>query len=175
MDTVSPLPLIWRKDEGKFAPATSYQLKRCNETFEDGGRYLFIQHLERSLQSHQHYFASLTEAWMNLPEDITHEFPTFEKFRATGLIATGFYNEKRIICADEHEAKRMAAFIAPLAPLAIVSSYKQAVVVRTAKSQSYRAMPKGEFQKSKVAVLAWAWALVGISPEEGNANAGKAA
>lgn len=173
MNDASPIPLIWRA--GSFVPATKAQAKRCAEQFEEGRRYFLVEHQERSTATHNHYFVQLQEAFDNLPEDIAHEFPTFEKFRATGLIATGFYDERRIICATEEGARRMAAFIAPLAPLAIVSVHGQALVVRTAKSQSYRSMDKATFRKSKEAVLAWAWGLCGVDAETGNREAGRAA
>lgn len=171
--TLAPTPFIWR--DGALIPATSYQLKRCQEHFEDGQRYLLAEQNERSQATHAHYFAALQEAFNNLPEDIGHEFPTFDKFRATGLISTGFYNQRSVICASDDEARKVAAFVAPMDDLAIVSVSGSAVVVRTAKSQSYRAMDKSEFRKSKEAMLAWAWALCGVDPETGNANAGQAA
>lgn len=155
--------------------ATPYFAKRCDEHFEVGPKYLLSECLERSINSHRHYFVQLHEAWLQLPEDIAGEFPTFDKFRATGLIATGHYNQRSIICASAEESRRMASFVAPFDDLAIVSVHGPAVVVRTAKSQSYRAMNKAEFRKSKEAVLAWAWGIVGVDPETGNANAGRAA
>lgn len=169
-----PLPFLY-EGAGLFRAATPYFTKRCEEAFEVGQKHFLIEHQERSTASHGHYFAALHEAWMNLPEDIAHEFPTFDKFRATGLISTGYYNERRILCANEADAQRMAAFMQPLDPLAIISWHGCAVVARTAKSQSYRAMNKQEFRASKEAVLAWAWALIGVDPATGNANAGQAA
>lgn len=173
MTDLSPVPMIWK--DGVFTPATSYQAKRCAEHFQEGQRVFLVEHQERSTQSHQHFFASLRDAWLNLPEDIAHEFPTVEKFRATGLISTGFYHERRVLCASPEEAQRVAAFIAPINELAIVSVHGCAVVERTAKSQSYRAMDKKEFRASKDAVLAWAWALCGVDAETGNREAGRAA
>lgn len=173
MTVIAPISVLWK--DGAFVPATSYQLKRCAEHFDDGNRYILVEHQERSSATHSHYFAALKEAFDNLPEDISGEFPTFEKFRATGLIAAGFHNERRIICASADEARRVAAFIEPMDPLAIVAVAGPAVVVRTAKSQSYRAMDKAEFRASKEAVLAWAWGLVRVDAETGNANAGRAA
>jgi hypothetical protein len=171
---VTPTPWIYEGD-GVMRAASPYFVRRAEQEYTRGARYMLIEHQERSASAHNHYFASLTEAWMNLPEDIAGEFPTFEKFRATGLIATGFYDERRIICPSAEEAERMAAFIAPLNELAVVSHCGPAVVVRTPKSQSYRAMNKAEFRKSKEAVLAWAWGLVGVDPETGNREAGRAA
>lgn len=169
-----PTPWIYEGD-GIMRAATPYFVRRAEQDYAKGTRYMLVEQQERSAQSHAHYFASLHEAWMNVPEEIAHEFPTFDKFRASALIATGFYNERQIICPSAAEAERMAAFMQPLDPLAIISWNGPAVIARTAKSQSYRAMDKAEFRKSKEAVLAWAWNLVGVDPETGNANAGRAA
>lgn len=173
MAELSPVPMLWK--DGHFIPATSYQLKRCSDHFEDGQRVLMVEHKERSTNTHNHYFAALHDAWQNLPEGIADEFISFDQFRATALIATGYYNERRVICATAEDAERLAAFIRPINPLAIISVHGNAIVERTAKSQRYRAMDKAEFRKSKEAVLAWAWGLCGVDPETGNANAGQAA
>jgi len=169
----SPIPLIWR--DGVFIPATQRQGLRCKEQFEEGKKYLLVEQRDRSIGSHNHYFAALNEAWMNLPEGIEDEFPTFEKFRATGLIATGFYDERQLICATPEEARRIAAFMRRPEDLSIVSVNGCAVVERTAKSQSWRAMDKVEFRKSKETVLAWTADLCGVEIATLTSNAGQAA
>lgn len=171
--TPGPIPVIWK--DGAFTPATERQRMRCQEQFKDGHRYLLVEHQERSLANHNHYFVCLHEAWVNLPEDISHEFTTFEKFRATGLIATGFYNERQIICPSEDEARRMAAFVTGINDLAIVSVHGCAVVARTPKSQSKTAMGKAEFHKSKEATLAWAAEMANIDLATLVSNANRAA
>lgn len=174
MTVLSPISVLWK--DGVFVPRTKYQLGRCAEHFEEGGVYELVEHAERSGATHRHFFVALKDAFDNLPHEIEAEFDgSFEKFRATGLISTGFYNERRILCASDDEARRMAAFMAPMDPLAIVSVHGPAIVARTAKSQSYRAMNKAEFRKSKEAVLAWAWGIVGVDPATGNKEAGRAA
>jgi len=167
------LQFIWK--DGVMVPATSYQATRCAERFEDGKRYLLVEHEDRSHKSHSHFFASLREAFNQLPHDIADDFTSFDHFRSVGLISNGFYHQREFACASREEARRLAAFLRPMAPLSIVAVHEAVVVERTAKSMSYRAMPKGEFQKAKQALIEWAWNLVGVTPEEGAKHAGRAA
>jgi hypothetical protein len=48
----------------------------------------------------------------------------------------------------------------------LVIIHDRIVIIRTAKSQSYKAMGKKVFQQSKDAVLDIAWALCGTTPQE---------
>jgi hypothetical protein len=173
-DLISPVQLMWC-GEGSFVPATPFQLKRCEEHFEDGKRYLLAEHQDRSTASHNHYFASVAEGWQQMPEKLADEFPTPEMLRKKALIATGYYDQRSIICASPAEAKRMAAFIAPLDDFAVVSVCGPAVVVRTAKSQSRKAMGGKAFNASKQSVLAWVSDLVGVDLATLTANTGRAA
>ncbi|BAQ18355.1 hypothetical protein [Methyloceanibacter caenitepidi] len=168
-----PVACLWKN--GAFIPATSYQLKRCQEHFEDGKRYALIEHQERSINSHNHYFAALHDAWQNLPEDIGVDFPTVEHLRKRALISTGYYDQRSVVCADNEEARRVAAFIRPMDEFALVAVNGPAVVVRTPKSQTYRAMDRKTFSESKEKVLGWVWDLVGVDPDTGNREAGQAA
>lgn len=173
MTELAPTTFLWKDDV--LVPATSYQLTRCREHFTEGERYDLVENHERTAKSHKHYFAQLREAWLNLPEDIAHEFPTVHHLRAAALIATGFYHQRSVMCSSQEEARRVAAFVAPLDEYALVSVNGTAVVMRSAKSQNYRAMDKKEFARSKEAVLAWVWNLVGVDPALGNREAGQAA
>ena len=58
---------------------------------------------------------------------------------------------------------------------AVISVAGNAVVERRARSQSHRAMPKGEFQRSKDAVLDFISKLIGVDTQTLEANAARAA
>lgn len=136
------------------------QKERADKELVVGQRYVLEALEERSQASHGHYFAALTEAWVNAPHAITDRFPTPEAFRKYCLIMTGWRDEQSLVCSSRAEAMRIAAFIKPVDEFAVVS-VNEAVVVRwTAKSQSYRAMGKAEFQKSKDSVLQFADDLI---------------
>lgn len=172
--TSTPLPYVY-EGAGVFRASSGFFARRADQEFEKDNRYLLAEIQERSPRSHSHYFASLNEAWTQLPENISARFPSAEHLRKTALIETGHFNQRQIICASDEEARRLSALVASLDEYALVSLHGPAVVVRTAKSQSYRSMKREEFKRSKDDVLAYAWQLCGIDPETGNANAGAAA
>ena len=132
----------------------------CDEQYVIGEKYLLDAVECRSLASHNHYFAALNELWSNLPEKIDFMFPTAEHLRKHCLIMTGYRDERSFVAASKAEATRLAAFIKPIDDYAIVSVHENTVMVWTAKSQSYRAMGKVDFQKSKTDVLDYANSLI---------------
>lgn len=140
-----------------------------------GQRYRLSVDNERSMASHRQEFASLREAWDNLPEDIAARFENPEHFRKRGLIETGWYHQREIACQSKAEATRWMRELRLRDTYAVFSVVGFVIIERTAKSQSIKAMGKADFQKSKQDVLDWAWSLCGISPAEARKSAGKAA
>lgn len=120
----------------------------------------------RSGAQHRFYFAAIAEAWRNLPEALSDEYADAETLRKKALIRTGYRDERSIVCASKAEARRMAAFIAPMDRYAIVDAREAVVRVWTAKSQSVRAMGKKEFGESIEAVLAFCAGLIGVAPAD---------
>lgn len=120
----------------------------------------------RSGAQHRYYFAAVAEAWRNLPEALSDEYADAETLRKKALIRTGYRDERSIVCASKAEARRMAAFIAPMDRYAIVDAREAVVRVWTAKSQSVRAMGKKEFGESIEAVLAFCAGLIGVAPAD---------
>lgn len=161
---MSPPPIPMTYLGGRMFEALPRFAGACAEHFGQGEIATFAVHEERSMPSHGHYFAALHELWLSLPEDQTGRFLNEEAFRKHALIATGWRDERSIVCASKAEAERVAAFIKPLDVYAIVIAREAVVTVYTAKSQSMRAMGKADFQKSKDDVLAWAAAQVGVDP-----------
>ena len=53
--------------------------ERCNELFVVGEIYRMNAVEERSLASHNHFFAALHDAWLNLPDEKAMGGPTFQK------------------------------------------------------------------------------------------------
>src|SRR6185437_11405948 len=130
------------------------------------GEVYNLDHREdRSSASHAHYFAAVNEAWENLPDHLAERLATAEHLRKYALIATGYRDERSIVCSSKAEAQRLAAFIRPMDDFAVVSVSERLVVVLTAKSQSYRAMGKATFQKSKDDVLGYVANLIGTTTE----------
>lgn len=124
---------------------------------------------QRSTESHNHQFAEINDLWQNLP--IAHaEAPyaaSADAFRKHGLIVTGHCDVETIDCEDHEVAKRVAPVVAAKARkadgYAIVVVRGPLVVCSTPHSQSYKAMGREMFQKSKQDVLDWGHALLGVT------------
>jgi hypothetical protein len=159
----NPLLFIWQGDG--FSPIKRHA-KECDQRYVIGQAYALDEIHERSAKSHRHYFASIHEGWMNLPERLAEDFPTQEHLRKHALIRSGFYDNRSIVAASKAEALRLAAFIRPMDEYAIVTVRAAVVDVYTAKSQSNKAMGKDDFQKSKRAVLDYIDGLLGVEQGE---------
>lgn len=153
-------------DDGAMVPASPHWAKRACEQFKAGERYALVEHQERSSKSHAHYFAAVHEAWANLPEHLAERFPTAEHLRKYALIKTGYCNTSQLPCASKKAALDAAAFVRPTDEYSIVTVTGTIVTRYTARSQSYRSMPHGEFQKSKDEVLSLISSMIGTSPSE---------
>jgi hypothetical protein len=131
-----------------------------------GEAYTLVETQDRSQASHRHYFASVYEAWLNLPDELAERFPSSEHLRKYALIRAGYRDERTITCASRAEALRLAAFIKPMDEYAVVAVSEAVVRVYTAKSQSTRAMGRKVFQESKDAVLGALADMIGVTPKE---------
>lgn len=165
-------PVTFRWDGDAMVPLNP---RLADKQYVVGETYRLEPREDRSQASHNAYFASIAEAHANLPEDVAERLPTPEHLRKYALIKAGFRDERSIVAASKAEAQRLAAFIKPMDDFAIVTVSEAVVTVYTAKSQSYRAMGKTDFQRSKDAVLAVVAQMIGTSVPTLQREAGKAA
>lgn len=140
-----------------------------------GECYRLAVHEERSRKSHDHYFACVHDAWLNLPDSLAERHPTDEHLRKWALIKAGYRDERVIVCASAAEALKMVAFAEAMDDYTIVIRSHDVVTVFTAKSQSLKAMGKKDFHESKNAVLDILSDMVGVTSKELQENAGRAA
>lgn len=166
--------IVCQWDGEHFVPLKRFA-KQCDRDFVVGEIYRLEEINERSANSHRHYFSAIAEAWDNLPDDLAERFQTPDHLRRYALIKSGYHDERSIVTASKAEALRVAAFIKPMDPYAVVAVSEAVVRVYTAKSQSYRAMGKDEFQRSKTAVLEIVSAMIATSQQALSDNAGRAA
>lgn len=157
------LPFRWTGEV--MEPLRSFA-KRCDAEFTVGEVYNLEAIEERSAASHRHYFASVNEAWQNLPENLVEQFQTSEHLRKWCLIRAGYAEHRNIVAASKAEAQRIAAFVKPMDSYAVVTVRDSVVTVYTAESQSMKAMGKQRFQESKDAVLSLLAAMIGTDPVE---------
>jgi len=170
--TAPIFPQMFRWDGDAMIPLNP---RIADKQYVVGETYRLEPREDRSQASHNHYFASVAEAHANLPHDLAERFPTPDHLRAFALIKAGYCDARSIVAASKAEAQRLAAFIKPMDDFAIVTVSEAVVTVYTAKSQSYRAMGKEDFQRSKDAVLAIVAQMIGSTPAALQSNAGQAA
>jgi hypothetical protein len=127
------------------------------------------------MTSHNHQFAWVHDAWMNLPESLALEYPTSEHLRKRALVEAGYYDEQAIEVGSLAAAVRVARAIQAREEFSLVFARKTFVIIRTPKSQSRRAMGAKVFQESKTAILDVIAQMIGVAPEQLLNEAGKAA
>jgi hypothetical protein len=156
-------PLILARWNGEgFMPLDRFR-ERADELYVVGMIYQIDAKQPRSKPSHDHYFACVQKAWENLPEDIAHNFPHPESLRKYALIKCGFCDTASFVASSKAEAQRIATFIRPRSGYDILDLQKApTITVFTAQTQSYRAMGKNEFQRSKDEVLGFLSAMIGV-------------
>src|SRR5262245_61518541 len=166
-----PFPFTW-SGTAMLPPLALAQ--RAAERFTEGKRYLLVEHKLRSRKSHDHQFAALHEAWLNLPEALAPIFPTEEHLRKFALIKTGYADLKITVMDTERDAQRLAVALRRH-EFELVTVTGTAVYRYSAKSQSQEAMGAETFQQSKQAVLDYVAALVNVDPLTLRAEAGMSA
>lgn len=167
MSEAAPLQVRARWWGGSFLPYTNRDLG-----FKEGD-FVFLEiRRERSVQSHRHQFAWISEAWHSLPEDLA-QMPwaeTPETLRKHALIATGYHQTTIVDCGGAATARRIRGVL--LAAETKAHGYALAQVrgpvltVWTPESQSLRAMGHERFQASKNAIMDWIAAQLGVSADD---------
>lgn len=149
-------PLVFKWSGEVMMPLPNHR-RRCIEQFTVGEFYKMEPIAERSQRSHNHYFASIADKWITLPEHIAMQFPTPLALRKHALIMTGFCKERKFACGTPDEAKRLCGFLRQGAydDYTLIGLNGCVVVEKTALSQSTKAMGAKTFQESKQAVLDW--------------------
>lgn len=166
MSAPAPLPCVYHEADRSFRVLPrAHNLASAH--YGDGEVVMLAPVEERSHATHAHEFAWLRDAWLNLPDHLADQFPTAKHLRKRGLIDAGFYDEQIIDAGTNAAALRVAQGIRsrPGEAFSLVIVRGPAVVIRTAKSQSRRAMDKHEFQASKTALLETVSAMIGVTPE----------
>lgn len=149
--------------------------KLADETFVVGQVHWLEEEKLRSVPSERHQFAWLREAWKNLPEGFADLYPSPEHLRKRALIDAGFYHEEIIDAGSAAAALRIAPFFRKLDDFALTVVRGPLIVRRTAKSQRRHFMDAKEFQDSKTKILEIVAGLIGVTPDQLQSEAGRAA
>lgn len=175
MSDVPPIECVW--DGEVFRPTGPHWVRRASKQYAAGEIIHIVNQEPRSEASHRRYFATVNEAWKNLPEDIAEKYPTADALRKYALIRTGWFTAQDMTCGSHAAALRTQAFVRTIAEeYAVVDVPKgsSVVTVYTAKTQSYK-MGKADFNKSADDVLSYLANLVGVTKTALSDNAGKGA
>lgn len=161
--TTSPILFRWSGEAMEPLP----RLKaRCDREYVVGEIYPLVEQVDRSIASQNHQFAWLKDAWLSLPENLKDLYATPEHLRKRALIDAGFYHEEIIDVGTNAGALRVAAYARTRDEFAYVIVRGGFVFVRTAKSQSRRAMKAKEFQESKQALMDTIAGMLGVTAHE---------
>ena len=152
---IPPMTYVWK--DGALRPLGRFH-NRAADAFTEGEYYTIEVFEERSWRSHKHYFATIHDLWLNLPESAAMEpwAASSEHLRKYALIRTGWHDSTTFPVTSAAEAQRTATVVRALTPAddyTIAVARGDLVEVFRAKSQSMRGMGKDDFQQSKDDVL----------------------
>lgn len=152
--------------EGEFKATSAYHARALDKALVVGEVLTWEQIEVRSLESHKHFFAAVHDAWLNLPETISTEFPSSEHLRKFCLIKAGFCTVTKIACMTNREAVKLITSVSEMDGFAVCEVAGNIATVYRAHSQSMKAMGQKKFQESKTAVLEILSAMIGAEVRE---------
>lgn len=170
----APIRLRYEGD-GNFRVMSNYWAARADKDFVVGELYEMVEHLERSANSHRHFFATVNDAWKTLPDELLESYPSADHLRKKALVWKGWRDERTIACTSKAEAERISAFVKPMDDFAVVTVRESVIRVWTAKSQKVKAMGAKDFQQSKQDVLDYIDDLLGVERGATASNSARAA
>ena len=115
--------------------------------------------------SRAHFFASVRDAWGNLPEEDAR-FPTPENLRKRALVQAGWAKHAQYVMDTPKDAKNMARALHSADEYAVIKVSANVVDVWTAKSIAAGQISGDEFQAVKTKALDWIAALTGATRKE---------
>jgi hypothetical protein len=172
MSKHAPMMYVW--DKGCFTPHPYFR-SRAAEQFVDGQMYRLEQVEERDMNSHRHYFACIYTAWQNVSEFHASKWPTPDHLRKYALTFTRFRKTLWYEAKSKAETLRVANAFSAEDEHIRVEIIGRSVLRHIPMSQSLTNMSKREFQESKQAVLAVLADLIGVSLDDLEDNARRAA
>jgi hypothetical protein len=152
--------------DGEFETPRGWKA-RADAAYVIGQVYLMTPQEERSRKMHAAYFCRIKEAWTNLPEKLTRDYPSDEHLRKAALIRTGFTKSTTpILCDSDQAAFELALMAKKLDSYAIADVTGRLCTIHIAESQSYACMGKKRFMGSMDATENWIAQLIGCHPSE---------
>lgn len=169
-----PRPVVFVWDGNVMIPLPRFK-KLCDSQFAVNEEYPLDIVQNRSMRSHNHYFAWVGEAFDNLAEEWAQEFPTEDHLRAWALVQAGYATEANYVCDTPKNARQMALALRKASPLAVIKVSGNVVKHFEAESQSLVSMKKERFEASKAAVIEIIAPMARTTPADLKKNAGRSA
>jgi hypothetical protein len=172
---LQPIICVW--DGQHMIPLPRFD-RLCAAQFEINEEVPLMVVENRSLASHNAYFAQLHECYLNLTEEYAQEFDSEEHLRAWCLCMEGFCTQTRYELNTAADARVLREVLKTQDKATIVKINGPVVIVYTPESQAMygpNRMLKARFEESKAAVLARAASMARTTPAELKKNAGQSA
>jgi hypothetical protein len=164
--------MVW--DGNVMIPLPRFK-RLCDSQFAINEEYPLMIVENRSMASHNHYFAALHEAYQNLAEEYAQEFVNEDHLRSWCLCKAGFCTTDVHVFDTPGDAKKFRMAFKRNMPMAIIKVEGNIVTIYEPESQSMAAMKKERFEASKTAVLDIAATMARTTPAELKKNAGRSA
>jgi len=161
--------------DGEAMTPLPYFRKQADKVFIVGKAYRLAEVEPRSMQSHRHFFACINEAWANLPEEYADRFRTPDELRKWALTFTEYRDVREYQAKSHNEALRIAKFLTDGPDYVRVEVDGASVTEYRPRSQAVANMDSREFGRSKQQVLDVLAEKIGVTVEELQSNAGRAA
>lgn len=176
MSDLRPVAFVWCKVECPHCGAESNDLymrpiprmrRLADDQYVAGEEYPLDLLHNASDRSRRHYFASVKNAWDNLPDEIALQYPTPEHLRKKALVACGYATHRVLVLASPKEARKAGTEMRQIDPYAVLEISGNVLNIWQARSQQQSKMKGGmsaaEFKESKKAVLDWCAGLIGTT------------
>ncbi len=154
---------VW--DGEAFRPEARFQWQ-CRQDYTVGEKYQFEALPMRSIASHDHYFASIADAWLNIREDYPQKFPSPEHLRSWALVETGYCTEKITVYDTAKDARQTSAAIRARDSRVVMQVKGNVLYEWEPLSQKVLQMDAVTFQKSKTEVLDLLASMIGVRPKQ---------
>jgi hypothetical protein len=160
---IRPVEFIW--DGNVMIPNPRFK-RLCDQQFAINEAYPLVILENRSMASHNHYFAALQEGFNNLAEEYAQEFDSAEHLRHWCLCKSGFCTTTTYVLNTAEDARKLRDALKKENASTIVGVTGNVAKVYTPESQSMAAMKRERFEASKTAVLELVASMARTTPTQ---------
>ncbi len=154
---------IW--DGEAFYPEARFQWQ-CQQDYAVGEKYQFEALPMRSIRSHNHFFISIEDAWLNIRDDYPKKFPSPEHLRKWALVECGYCTERVTVYDTAKDARQAAKEIREENPHDVMQVKGNILYKWRPLSQKVLQMDAVKFQKSKTDVLDLLASMIGVRQKQ---------